>query len=55
MLYDNLAVNEKGHLTIGGVSTVTLAKHYGTALYVLDEDKIRANCRLYTKSMTRMV
>lgn len=51
MLYDNLAVNEKGHLTIGGVSTVTLAKQYGTALYVLDEDKIRANCRLYTKSM----
>lgn len=51
MLYENLAVNEKGHLTIGGVSTVALAEQYGTALYVLDEDKIRENCRLYTESM----
>ena len=26
------AVNEKGHLTIGGVDTVDLAKEYGTPL-----------------------
>lgn len=51
MLYDNLSVNEAGHLTIGGVDTVALAEKYGTALYVLDEDKIRENCRLYTTSL----
>jgi diaminopimelate decarboxylase len=51
MLYDNLAVNEAGHLTIGGVDTVYLAEKYGTPLYVLDEDKIRENCRLYVSAM----
>ena len=51
MLYDNLAVNEAGHLTIGGVDTVSLAEQYGTPLYVLDEDKIRENCRLYVSAM----
>lgn len=52
MLYDNLAVNEEGHLTIGGVDSTYLAEKYGTALYVLDEDKIRANCQTYRKAMT---
>lgn len=51
MLYDNLAVNKAGHLTIGGVDTVYLAEKYGTPLYVLDEDKIRENCRLYVSAM----
>ena len=51
MLYDNLAVNAAGHLTIGGVDTVTLAETYGTALYVLDEDRIRQNCRRYLTAM----
>ena len=27
---DCLSVNEKGHLAIGGVDTVDLAKEYGT-------------------------
>ena len=26
----NLAVNEQGHLTVGGMDTVELAKEYGT-------------------------
>lgn len=51
MLYDNLAINEAGHLTVGGVDTVYLAEKYGTPLYVLDEDKMRENCRLYTSAM----
>ncbi|MDR1136175.1 MAG: diaminopimelate decarboxylase [Clostridiales Family XIII bacterium] len=51
LLYDNLAINEAGHLTVGGVDAVYLAEKYGTPLYVLDEDKIRQNCRLYTKNM----
>lgn len=51
MLYDNLAINEAGHLTIGGVDAVYLAEKYGTALYVLDEDRLRANCRQYVTAM----
>lgn len=48
-----LSVNEENHLTIGGVDTVSLAKEYGTPLYVMDEDAIRKNCRLYVDSMNR--
>ena len=47
MLYDNLSVNELGHLTIGGLDTVDLADRFGAPLYVLDEDQVRANCRTY--------
>ena len=36
------AVNGHGHLTIGGLDTVALASKYGTPLYVMDEDAIRA-------------
>ncbi|MBE7041022.1 MAG: diaminopimelate decarboxylase [Ruminococcaceae bacterium] len=48
-----LSVNEENHLTIGGVDTLSLAKEYGTPLYVLDEDAVRRNCRLYVDSMNR--
>lgn len=47
----NLSVNEKGHLTIGGLDTVNLAKEYGTPLYVMDEDLFRENCRSFKKSI----
>lgn len=48
---DCLSVNEKGNLTIGGLDTVELAAKYGTPCYVVDEDKIRENCRAYVKSI----
>lgn len=51
MLYPNLKVNGKGHLEIAGHDTVSLAEKYGTALYVIDEDRLRDNCRLYVNSM----
>lgn len=38
---ENLNVNEKGNLTIGGVDAVALAEQYGTPLYVMDEALIR--------------
>lgn len=47
----NLAVNEKGHLTISGLDTVDLAKEYGTPLYVVDEDLFRENCQSFKKSI----
>lgn len=45
-----LDVNENGHLTIGGCDTVTLAKEYGTPVYVIDETTVRDTCRSYVKS-----
>jgi len=53
MLHDNLNINEKGHLTIGGIDTVELAGQYGTPLYVLDEDRIRKRCRTYVEGMKK--
>ncbi len=49
----NLAVNEKGRLTIGGMDTVELAKEYGTPLYVMDEELIRENCRSFKQSIDK--
>lgn len=40
-------INRKGHLEIGGADTVELAKRFGTPLFVLDEEALRANCRIY--------
>ncbi|MEW6447550.1 MAG: diaminopimelate decarboxylase [Bacillota bacterium] len=43
-------INEDGHLEIGGVSTLTLAREFGTPLYVVDETLFRENCRRYRKA-----
>lgn len=51
MLYSNLSVNDLGHLTIAGIDACELAKTYGTPLYVLDEDRVRQNCRTYVQAM----
>lgn len=53
MLHDCYGINSENHLCIGGVDTVTLAKEYGTPLYVLDEDKIRERCRVYLNAMRK--
>lgn len=42
-------INEKGHLTIGGVNTVDLAKEYGTPLVVYDVEQIRNQIRAFKK------
>ncbi len=47
MLHNNYGINEKGHLTVCGADTVSLADKYGTPLYILDEDLVRAKCREY--------
>ena len=53
MLHTNLGVNESGHLTLGGVDTVKMAEKYGTPLYLLDEDRVRHNCRVYVNAMKK--
>lgn len=50
ILYPHFDVNEQGHLTIGGLDTLVLAKEYGTPAYIIDEDVIRENCRTYLRA-----
>ena len=40
-------INKAGNLEIGGCDLVELAEKYGTPLYVIDEESIRAVCRDY--------
>ncbi len=47
----NLTVNAAGHLAVGGVDTLDLAREYGTPLYVLDEDMVRERMGLYVAAM----
>ena len=51
MICNNLGINEQEHLTLGGVDTVSMAKKYGTPLYLYDEDRIRERCRTYMSAM----
>lgn len=45
LLPDNASVDAEGVLHIGGVSTLELAKRFGTPLFVYDEAHLRARCR----------
>ena len=49
LLHDNYGINAAGHFTVAGHDATLLAREYGTPLYVLDEDKMRAMCRRYTE------
>lgn len=45
--FPDLSVGEDGVLCFAGQSTAELAKKYGTPLYLMNEDRIRANCRRF--------
>ncbi len=47
ILHKSFDTNEKGHLTVGGMDTVELAKKHGTPLYLIDENALREQCRTY--------
>jgi len=51
MLYPNMTANEAGRLCFAGLDTTQLAAKYGTPLYLMDEDRMRARCRTYVKAM----
>ena len=51
MLYDNLSVSPQGHLEFAGYDTLSLAKEYGTPLFLMDENRIRQRCREYQQAM----
>ena len=42
-----------GRLRFAGQDTLALARQYGTPLYLMDEDRIRHNCRLYTEAFAQ--
>ena len=47
----SLSVGDNGNLAIGGVDVAEIAKEYGTPAYIMDENQIRSNCRVYNKAM----
>ena len=51
MIATNLKIKD-GVLEFAGFSTPALARKYGTPLYLMDEQRIRDNCRMYQKAMT---
>ncbi len=51
MIYENLSVSAEGHLLFAGYDTLELAKAFGTALFVMDEGRIRQRCREYKQAM----
>lgn len=42
-----------GRLEIGGCDGLELAREFGTPLHVLDEDRLRGNCRAYREALSR--
>lgn len=53
MICDNIKIGENGHLYFAGFDTVELAEKYGTPLYLIDEDKLRENCRTYDNAFKK--
>ncbi len=53
MICDNISINQNGNLTFAGQDVTELAKMYGTPLYIMDDAKIRQNCRVYKNAMAK--
>ena len=51
--YGTTAVNDKGHLEIGGVDTVELVKEFGTPVYVYDVALIRQRARSFKETFEK--
>lgn len=51
--YGTTAVNEKGHLEIGGVDTIELVKKFGTPIYVYDVALIRQRARSFKETFEK--
>lgn len=49
----NLSLGENGNLFFAGQDTAALAERYGTPLYLMDEQRIRLNCRRYVQAVQR--
>ena len=51
MLNKIFGVNKLDHLTMSGVDVCEIAAKYKTPLYLMDENLIRENCRIYKKAL----
>jgi diaminopimelate decarboxylase len=47
------AVNEQGHLEVGGCDVVAIAEEHGTPSYIYSEDDLRARARAYRGAFER--
>lgn len=47
-------VNALGHLSLGGCDALELAERFGTPLYVVDEEAVRARCREYVDALAAL-
>lgn len=52
-LFGTMRINEKGSLSIGGCDAMELAKNFNTPLYVIDEELVRKNCRLFKDAFSK--
>ena len=48
-----LLVNKDNHLEIGGIDTLSLAKQYGTPLYVMDKTYVKNVCKSYVSALDK--
>lgn len=53
MICDNISRGDDGVLRFAGQDTSELAKEYGTPLYLIDEDRLRHNCRVYCSAFKK--
>ena len=53
MLSENISRDPDGTLRFAGHSVTELAARYGTPLYLFDEERIRANCRMYKEAFRK--
>ncbi len=51
MICENITRGPGGALLFAGQNTAELAARYGTPLYLMDEDRLRANCRAYKNAL----
>lgn len=46
-LFGTMNINNRGNFEIGNCDATDLVKQYGTPLYVMDEELVRNNCKLF--------
>ncbi len=53
MICENISRGEDGALRFAGQDVRELAESYGTPLYLIDEDRVRENCRVYREAFKK--
>lgn len=53
MIHSNISVLENGHIAFSNADVVELANKFGTPLYLLDEKRIRENCKTYRNTVEK--